>query len=84
MRPVKEGVPGSKADPSLISSEEFKKALAEAAAGLQGAVVEAQKGDAGAEKAKQDPGMESGAPGSQPEAPQSEGPKSVKGGGRGR
>nr|ADA72187.1 AnkA [Anaplasma phagocytophilum] len=84
LRPVKEGAPGSKADPSLISSEEFKKALAEAAAGLQGAVAEAQKGDAGAEKAKQDPGMESGAPGSQPEAPQSEGPKSVKGGGRGR
>nr|ADA72192.1 AnkA [Anaplasma phagocytophilum] len=84
LRPVKEGAPGSKADPSLISSEEFKKALAEAAAGLQGAVAEAQKGDAGAEKAEQDPGMESGAPGSQPEAPQSEGPKSVKGGGRGR
>nr|ADA72199.1 AnkA [Anaplasma phagocytophilum] len=85
LRPVKEGAPGSKADPSLlISSEEFKKALAEAAAGLQGAVAEAQKGDAGAEKAQQDPSMESGAPGSQPEAPQSEGPKSVKGGGRGR
>ncbi|QLL66801.1 hypothetical protein O998_03245 [Anaplasma phagocytophilum str. Norway variant1] len=84
LRPVKEGAPGSKADPSVISSEEFKKALAEAAAGLQGAVAEAQKGDAGAEKAQQDPGMESGAPGSQPEAPQSEGPKSVKGGGRGR
>nr|ADA72222.1 AnkA [Anaplasma phagocytophilum] len=84
LRPVKEGAPGSKADPSVISSEEFKKALAEAAAGLQGAVAEAQKGDAGAEKAQQDPSMESGAPGSQPEAPQSEGPKSVKGGGRGR
>nr|ADA72226.1 AnkA [Anaplasma phagocytophilum]ADA72227.1 AnkA [Anaplasma phagocytophilum]ADA72235.1 AnkA [Anaplasma phagocytophilum] len=84
LRPVKEGAPGSKAGPSLISSEEFKKALAEAAAGLQGAVAEAQKGDAGAEKAQQDPSMESGAPGSQPEAPQSEGPKSVKGGGRGR
>nr|ADA72204.1 AnkA [Anaplasma phagocytophilum] len=84
LRPVKEGAPGSKADPYLISSEEFKKALAEAAAGLQGAVAEAQKGDAGAEKAEQDPGMESGAPGSQPEAPQSEGHKPVKGGGRGR
>nr|ADA72202.1 AnkA [Anaplasma phagocytophilum] len=85
LRPVKEGAPESKAPSSLFSSEEFKKALLEAAEGLQGAVVEAQKGDAGAEKAKQqDPGMESGAPGSQPEAPQSEGHKPVKGGGRGR
>nr|ADA72236.1 AnkA [Anaplasma phagocytophilum] len=84
LRPVKEGAPESKASSSLFSSEEFKKALLEAAEGLQGAVAEAQKGDAGAEKAKQDPGMESGAPGSQPEAPQSEGHKPVKGGGRGR
>nr|ADA72316.1 AnkA [Anaplasma phagocytophilum] len=86
LRPVKEGAPDSTKDKtptSLFSSEEFKKELTKAAEGLQGA-VEAQKGDAGAEKAKQDPGMESGAPGSQPEAPQSEGPKPVKGAGRGR
>nr|AAF42727.1 ankyrin [Anaplasma phagocytophilum]AAL88675.1 AnkA [Anaplasma phagocytophilum]ADA72229.1 AnkA [Anaplasma phagocytophilum]ADA72231.1 AnkA [Anaplasma phagocytophilum]ADA72234.1 AnkA [Anaplasma phagocytophilum] len=86
LRPVKGGAPDSTKDKtatSVFSSEEFKKELTKAAAGLQGA-VEAQKGDAGAAKAKQDPGMESGAPGSQPEAPQSEGPKPVKGGGRGR
>ncbi|KDB57271.1 T4SS effector DNA-binding phosphoprotein AnkA [Anaplasma phagocytophilum] len=86
LRPVKEGAPGptkDKTPTSLFSSEEFKKELTKAAEGLQGA-VEAQKGDTGAEKAKQDPGMESGAPGSQPEAPQSEGLKPVKGGGRGR
>nr|ADA72156.1 AnkA [Anaplasma phagocytophilum] len=86
LRPVKGGAPDSTKDKtatSVFSSEEFKKELTKAAKGLQGA-VEAQKGDGGAAKAKQDLGMESGAPGSQPEAPQSEGPKSVKGGGRGR
>nr|AAP34829.1 AnkA [Anaplasma phagocytophilum]ADA72292.1 AnkA [Anaplasma phagocytophilum] len=86
LRPVKGGAPDSTKDKtatSVFSSEEFKKELTKAAEGLQGA-VEAQKGDGGAAKAKQDLGMESGAPGSQPEAPQSEGPKSVKGGGRGR
>nr|AAF04263.2 ankyrin protein-A [Anaplasma phagocytophilum] len=87
LRPVKGGAPDSTKDKtatSIFSSEDFKKELTKAAEGLQGAVEEAQKGDGGAAKAKQDLGMESGAPGSQPEAPQSEGPKSVKGGGRGR
>ncbi|SBO31577.1 Ankyrin repeats (3 copies) [Anaplasma phagocytophilum] len=86
LRPVKGGAPDSTKDKtaaSVFSSEEFKQELTKAAKGLQGA-VEAQKGDEGAAKAKQDLGMESGAPGSQPEAPQSEGPKSVKRGGRGR
>nr|AAC25095.2 ankyrin protein-A [Anaplasma phagocytophilum] len=86
LRPVKGGAPDSTKDKtatSIFSSKEFKKELTKAAEGLQGAVEEAQKGDGGAAKAKQDLGMESGAPGSQPEAPQSEGPKSVKGG-RGR
>nr|ADA72163.1 AnkA [Anaplasma phagocytophilum] len=86
LRPVKGGAPDSTKDKtatSVFSSEEFKKELTKAAKGLQGA-VEAQKGDGGAAKAKQDLGMESGAPGSQPEAPQSEGHKPVKGGGRGR
>nr|ADA72184.1 AnkA [Anaplasma phagocytophilum] len=86
LRPVKGGAPDSTKDKtaaSVFSSEEFKQELTKAAKGLQGA-VEAQKGDEGAAKAKQDLGMESGAPGSQPEAPQSEGPKPVKGGGRGR
>nr|AGO06061.1 AnkA [Anaplasma phagocytophilum] len=86
LRPVKGGAPDSTKDKtaaSVFSSEEFKQELTKAAKGLQGA-VEAQKGDGGAAKAKQDLGMESGAPGSQPEAPQSEGPKSVKRGGRGR
>ncbi|CEH11220.1 T4SS effector DNA-binding phosphoprotein AnkA [Anaplasma phagocytophilum] len=86
LRPVKGGAPDSTKDKtaaSVFSSEEFKQELTKAAKGLQGA-VEAQKGDEGAAKAKQDLGMESGAPGSQPEAPQSEGHKSVKRGGRGR
>nr|ADA72172.1 AnkA [Anaplasma phagocytophilum] len=86
LRPVKGGAPDSTKDKtaaSVFSSEEFKKELTKAAKGLQGA-VEAQKGDGGAARAKQDLGMESGALGSQPEAPQSEGPKPVKGGGRGR
>ncbi|SCV66418.1 Ankyrin repeats (3 copies) [Anaplasma phagocytophilum] len=86
LRPVKGGAPDSTKDKtaaSVFSSAEFKEELTKAAKGLQGA-VEAQKGDEGAAKAKQDLGMESGAPGSQPEAPQSEGPKSVKRGGRGR
>nr|ADA72173.1 AnkA [Anaplasma phagocytophilum] len=86
LRPVKGGAPDSTKDKtaaSVFSSAEFKKELTKAAKGLQGA-VEAQKGDGGAAKAKQDLGMESGAPGSQPEAPQSEGHKPVKGGGRGR
>nr|ADA72178.1 AnkA [Anaplasma phagocytophilum]ADA72179.1 AnkA [Anaplasma phagocytophilum]AGL51279.1 AnkA [Anaplasma phagocytophilum]AGL51280.1 AnkA [Anaplasma phagocytophilum] len=86
LRPVKGGAPDSTKDKtaaSVFSSAEFKEELTKAAKGLQGA-VEAQKGDGGAAKAKQDLGMESGAPGSQPEAPQSEGPKPVKGGGRGR
>nr|ADA72170.1 AnkA [Anaplasma phagocytophilum] len=86
LRPVKGGAPDSTKDKtatSVFSSEEFKKELTKAAKGLQGA-VEAQKGDGGAAEAKQDLGMESGAPGSQPEAPQSEGHKLVKGGGRGR
>ncbi|UQD54618.1 T4SS effector DNA-binding phosphoprotein AnkA [Anaplasma phagocytophilum] len=84
LRPVKGGAPDSTKDKtptSLFSSEEFKKELSKAAEGLHG-TVEAQKGDGGAEKAKQDPGMESGVPGSQTEAPQSEGPKSVSGRGR--
>nr|ADA72176.1 AnkA [Anaplasma phagocytophilum] len=86
LRPVKGGAPDSTKDKtaaSVFSSEEFKQELTKAAKGLQGA-VEAQKGDEGAAKAKQDLGVESGAPGSQPEAPQSEGHKPVKGGGRGR
>nr|ADA72181.1 AnkA [Anaplasma phagocytophilum] len=86
LRPVKGGAPDSTKDKtaaSVFSSAEFKEELTKAAKGLQGA-VEAQQGDGGAAKAKQDLGMESGVPGSQPEAPQSEGPKPVKGGGRGR